>query len=66
MELMAELEAIVSDLEKEDLDIEKALEEFESGVRIFRECQEKLKGIEAKTKILREVGGEYLVSEMEG
>ena len=66
MELMAELEAIVADLEKEDLDIEKALEEFEAGVAIFRKCQEKLSGIEAKTRILKEANGEYLVSDMEG
>lgn len=63
MELLSDLEAIVTDLEKEDLDIEKAMAEFEEGVRIFRVCQEKLKGIEARTKILREENGAFLLEE---
>lgn len=65
MDLMTELETIVTNLENEDLDIEKALGEFETGVKLFRQCQEKLSSIEAKTKILKEENGEFLLQDME-
>ncbi|MDD2370645.1 MAG: exodeoxyribonuclease VII small subunit [Firmicutes bacterium] len=65
IELMSELENIVSDLEKDDLDIEEGLVKFEQGLKLFRLCQEKLNNIEAKTKVLKEENGEFFLSDLE-
>ncbi len=65
IELMSELENIVSELEKDDLDIEEGLIKFEKGLKLFRLCQEKLNNIEAKTKVLKEENGEFFLSDLE-
>ncbi len=65
IELMAELENIVSDLEKDDLDIEDGLLKFEQGLKLFRLCQDKLNNIEAKTKVLKEENEEFFLDNLE-
>lgn len=65
IELLAELEKIVSDLEKDDLDIEDGLVKFEQGIKLFRICQEKLNSVEAKTKVLKEENGEFFLKDLE-
>jgi len=65
IDMMTELEKIVSDLEKDDLDIEDGLVKFEQGLKLFRQCQEKLNNIEAKTKVLKEENGEFFLTDME-
>lgn len=65
IDMMTELEKIVGELEKDDLDIEEGLVKFEQGLKLFRLCQEKLNSIEAKTKVLKEENGEFFLTDME-
>ena len=46
------LEQIVRDLEHGDLPLEKSLELFEQGIRLSRECQERLSQAERRIEIL--------------
>ena len=46
------LEQIVRQLEDGDLPLEKSLELFEQGIRLSRECQERLRQAERRIEIL--------------
>jgi len=46
------LEQIVQQLEDGDLALEKSLELFEQGIRLSRECQERLSQAERRIEIL--------------
>lgn len=46
------LEQIVRNLEQGDLPLEKSLELFEQGIRLSRECQERLSQAERRIEIL--------------
>ena len=46
------LEQIVRQLENGDLSLEKSLELFEQGIRLSRECQERLSQAERRIEIL--------------
>ena len=46
------LEQIVRDLEQGDLPLEKSLELFEQGIRLSRECQERLSQAERRIEVL--------------
>ncbi len=46
------LEKIVRDLEQGDLPLDKSLELFEQGIRLSRECQERLNQAERRIEIL--------------
>ena len=46
------LEKIVQQLEDGDLPLEKSLELFEQGIRLSRECQERLSQAERRIEIL--------------
>ena len=46
------LERIVQQLESGDLPLEKSLELFEQGIRLSRECQERLGQAERRIEIL--------------
>lgn len=46
------LEEIVSQMEKGDLPLEKALKSFEEGVTLSRECSKELEEAEQKVKLL--------------
>lgn len=46
------LERIVKQLEGGDLPLEKSLELFEQGIRLSRECQERLAQAERKIEVL--------------
>jgi exodeoxyribonuclease VII small subunit len=55
---LAALEKIVRDLESGDLPLEKSLELFETGVKLSRDCQERLNQAERRIEILmRDVEG---------
>ena len=57
------LEQIVRDLEDGDLPLEKSLELFEQGIRLSRECQERLSQAERRIEILlRDNQGRPVVS----
>ena len=60
------LEQIVQDLEEGDLPLEKSLELFEQGIRLSRECQERLSQAERRIEVLlRDNQGRVTVSEFE-
>jgi len=49
---LKQLEAIVDELESDDLPLEKAIKRFEQGVRLSKFCSEKLDETEKKITIL--------------
>ncbi len=49
---LEELERIVRELEQGELTLEKSLELFEQGVKLSRECQERLTEAERRIEIL--------------
>ena len=49
---LASLERIVRELERGDLPLERSLELFEEGVRLSRECQERLNEAERRIEVL--------------
>lgn len=60
------LEKIVRELERGDLPLERSLELFEEGVRLSRECQERLTSAERRIEILlHDADGQPLVSEFD-
>lgn len=61
------LEKIVRDLERGDLPLEESLRLFENGVRLSRECQERLNQAERRIEVLlRDSEGRPVVSAFEG
>ncbi len=49
---LAELEKIVGKLESGDLPLEQSLELFEKGIKLSRECRERLTKAERRIEIL--------------
>ena len=49
---LEELEQIVRELEQGDLPLERSLELFEQGVKLSRECQDRLNQAERRIEIL--------------
>jgi len=60
------LEQIVHELENGDLPLEKSLELFEQGIKLSRQCQERLSQAERRIEILlRDNQGRPVVSAFE-
>jgi exodeoxyribonuclease VII small subunit len=58
---LTDLEKIVEELESGDLPLEKAMKKFEEGIKLTRDCQAALKDAEQKVEILlKSAGGEDL------
>ncbi|MFD2618349.1 exodeoxyribonuclease VII small subunit [Terrilactibacillus laevilacticus] len=57
-EAMAKLETIVTRLEENDVPLEKAIDLFQEGVELSKQCQERLKKVEQKMDQLIEQNGE--------
>jgi exodeoxyribonuclease VII small subunit len=59
-ELMKELEAEVRTLESGDLTLDKAIQSFEKGMTLARDCEKKLGEAKAKVEkiVADETGGE--------
>ena len=57
-----ELEKLVEKMEKGDLPLEEALEQFERGIELTRSCQTSLKEAEQKVQILLEKAGQAKIS----
>ena len=51
---MARLEEIVSEMENEQLPLDKALKLYEEGVKIVKKCSEELENAKRKIKILQQ------------
>ena len=49
---LSALEKIVRELERGDLPLERSLELFEEGVRLSRDCQERLNSAERRIEVL--------------
>ncbi|TGG90370.1 exodeoxyribonuclease VII small subunit [Natronospirillum operosum] len=49
---LADLEKIVAQLEQGDLSLDEAMQAFEQGVRLTRDCQQQLDSAEQKVRIL--------------
>ena len=62
---LAELEGIVSTLEKGDLSLDAALKHFERGIALTRQCQASLKEAELKVEKLVERGGKQSLEPFE-
>jgi exodeoxyribonuclease VII small subunit len=60
---LADLEALVEDLEDGDLPLEKAMQKFEEGIRLTRGCQAALRDAEHKVQILLKSTGEEEILE---
>ena len=54
---LAALEKIVRELERGELPLEKSLELFERGVKLSRECQERLQEAERRIEVLLQRDG---------
>jgi exodeoxyribonuclease VII small subunit len=55
---LAALEKIVRELERGELPLEKSLELFERGVKLSRECQERLQEAERRIEVLLQRDGD--------
>jgi exodeoxyribonuclease VII small subunit len=62
---LAELEGIVSTLEKGDLSLDAALKHFERGIALTRQCQTSLKEAELKVEQLVEKNGKQTLEPFE-
>ncbi len=62
---LTELEAVVSELDG-DVKLEKALDLFEKGMKLSKECQSFLKGAEEKVEILKKNMDGSVTSEVFG
>jgi exodeoxyribonuclease VII small subunit len=61
---LADLEALVEELESGDLPLDKAMKKFEEGIKLTRGCQTALKEAEQKVEILlKSTGGEESLQE---
>lgn len=54
---LADLEKIVEELESGDLPLEQAMKKFEQGIKLTRGCQAALKEAEQKVEILLKSAG---------
>ena len=60
--LLEELEALVTRMEEGELPLEEALQQFEKGMRLTRDCQRALREAEQKVDLLMEKAGEAEVA----
>lgn len=49
---LMQLEKIVENLESDDLDLDKALKQFEQGIKLVKTCQMSINKAEQKVQIL--------------
>lgn len=65
-ESLAKLEKIATEIEKGDLGLEQAISEFEKGIKLSKECSEKLDDAEKRINILvKNENGEMTEEEFE-
>ena len=63
---LADLEALVEELESGDLPLDQAMKKFEEGIKLTRGCQAALKEAEQKVEILlKSAGGEAKLEEFD-
>lgn len=65
-ESLNELEAIVKKLEEGDMPLEESLELFERGVRLSRDCRDRLTKAERRIELLtKDANGEISIESVE-
>lgn len=65
-ESLAELEKIATEIERGDLGLEQAISEFEKGIKLSKECSQKLDEAEKRINILvKQDDGEIKEEEFE-
>jgi exodeoxyribonuclease VII small subunit len=52
-DLLNKAEKIVSELESGDLDLAKAIDRYQEGLKALKKCYELLKNVEGKIQVLR-------------
>jgi len=52
------LEKIVSELEGGELDLETSIKKYEEGMKLYKECSEKLADARERIEVLLKTGGE--------
>ena len=63
---LADLEALVAELESGELPLDKAMQKFEEGIKLTRGCQAALRDAEQKVEILmKSAGGEESLQEFD-
>ncbi|MGI9224404.1 MAG: exodeoxyribonuclease VII small subunit [Woeseiaceae bacterium] len=62
---LADLEGLVEELESGDLPLEKAMQKFEQGIKLTRNCQAALKEAEQKVEILLKSAGSEELEEFD-
>ena len=62
---LSELESIVGDMEKGDLNLEESLKQFEKGISLTADCQQALQKAELKVSALVEKNGKLLEQDFE-
>ena len=62
---LAELESLVGQMEQGDMSLEQSLEAFEQGVKLTRECQQRLDQAEQRVQVLVEKNGRLVSSPLE-
>lgn len=63
---LADLEALVEELESGDLPLDKAMKKFEEGIKLTRGCQQALKDAEQKVEILlKSTGGDETLQDFD-
>ena len=62
---LADLEALVEEMEQGKLSLEESLKRFEKGIALSSECQQALQNAELKVTQLMEQNGKLLESETE-
>ncbi len=60
-EALSKLEKIVSDLENNDIPLEKSIQLYKQGMELSLICKEKLENIEEEVKVLQKnAGGKFI------
>ncbi len=54
---LSQLEQLVEELENGELPLEKAMQKFEQGIKLTRECQAALKDAEQRVEVLTKSAG---------
>ncbi|HET6629273.1 MAG TPA: exodeoxyribonuclease VII small subunit [Woeseiaceae bacterium] len=63
---LQDLEALIDELESGELPLEQAMQKFEQGIKLTRNCQAALKDAEQRVEILlKSAGGEEALQEFE-
>ena len=63
---LTELEEIVAKLEDGDLPLEQSLELFEKGIKLSRECRDRLTNAERRIEVLmKSADGELITGELD-